>query len=63
MAKYRIVTDSYLGYEVQVWRWWLPVWVQAGFSNTHSTIDRAKQFAERHAKGRMVEYLGTIPRK
>ena len=34
MAQYRIVRDTYNGYEVQVRRWWFPVWVQLGFCNT-----------------------------
>lgn len=41
----RIVTDAYLGYEVQVWRWWFPIWLQAGFSNTYSNLAAAEAFA------------------
>jgi hypothetical protein len=57
MAEYRICTDSWLGYEVQVRRWWWPFWVQADFSNTHPSIERAELWAERHAQG-CVKYLG-----
>jgi hypothetical protein len=37
----RIVTDLYCGYEVQVWRWWFPFWIQLG-CNTQSTIEAAE---------------------
>jgi hypothetical protein len=46
MAQYRIVRDTYNGYEVQVRRWWFPFWVQLGFSNTHTSIERAEAWAE-----------------
>lgn len=52
-ARYRIVTDRYAGYEVQVWRWWWPFWVMAGFCNTHSTIEQARAFAHQHARGQL----------
>lgn len=44
IKRHRIVTDKYCGYEVQVkWLFW-PFWVMKGFSNTHSTIEAAKEF-------------------
>lgn len=56
---YRIVRDRWLGYEVQ-WRyWWMPFWVQASFSNTHSTIEKAEEFARNHARPQ-VKYLGAL---
>jgi hypothetical protein len=42
MTQYRIVRDTYAGYEVQVRRWWFPLWVPLGFSNTHTSIERAE---------------------
>ncbi len=45
--KYRIVTDSFLGYEVQVKFWFWPFWVQcrkASFTNTFSTVKEAEQW-------------------
>lgn len=46
--KYRIVKDSYLGYEAQVKRWWFPFyWVQMGFTNTHRTIEDAKNYIKK----------------
>ncbi len=54
---YRIVRDRYCGYEVQSWRWMWPFWVQAGGTNTHTTIEAARRYAEGHARG-VEEYLG-----
>ena len=34
--KYRIVRDQYDGYQVQVKRLWLPIWLQHG-RNSHPT--------------------------
>jgi len=42
----RIATDSYGGYEVQVWRWWFPFWVQPRI-NTHHSISEAEAYAKR----------------
>ena len=44
--KHRIVTDSYLGYEVQIKVWWWPFWVQRDITNTHRTLDKAKKYIE-----------------
>ena len=53
--RYRVVTDAYLGFEVQVWRWWWPFWMQCqtenGPSNTWSSLERAEEFAKHHAAG------------
>lgn len=56
-AKYRIVRDAYCGFEVQIWRWWLPFWLQAGFINTFPSVERAEEFARAHASP-VVKYLG-----
>lgn len=48
--KYRIVRDNYAGYEVQIKRWWFPVWLQAGFSNTHISIESAEAYARGHSQ-------------
>ncbi|MCU7531580.1 hypothetical protein LRM64_20430 [Prescottella equi] len=45
MSEYRIVRDAWAGYEVQVRRWWLPFWVQKGFTNTFSSIEDARDYA------------------
>ena len=45
--RYRIQADSFRGYEVVVWRFWFPFWVQLGAINTHRTIEEAKEYAER----------------
>ena len=48
--RYRIVRDKYAGYEVQCWRIWLPIWLQCGLTNTHSTIERARKYAAAHSR-------------
>jgi len=45
MAKYRIVTDKYCGYEVQVWHWWFPFWVQP-YCNTHVSVEDAEELVK-----------------
>lgn len=57
-AEYRIVQDSYLGYEVQIRRWWWPFWIQPQ-TNTHFSIERAERWAKAHAKG-TLKYLGRL---
>jgi hypothetical protein len=59
-SKYRICTDAFLGYEVQVKRWWWPFWYQIGGGNTNSSIEQAERRAKRHAKGRVVKVLGVL---
>lgn len=54
--KYRIIRDRFCGFEVQIKRWWFPVWYQCiserGDSvNTHSSIADAKLFISRHKEG------------
>lgn len=56
---YRIVPDHWLGFEVQIWRWWFPIWVQANFSNTHSTEEKAEAWAKKHAAG-LAKNLGVL---
>ena len=60
MSYYRIVHDKWAGFEVQVWRWWFPFWVQAGFSNTHPTVERAEAYATNHSQ-KVAKYLGKLP--
>lgn len=45
--RYRIVRDGYAGYEVQVRRWWFPIWFQHGFVNTHDSVDAARAYIAR----------------
>lgn len=42
--KYRIVKDNYCGFECQVWRLWFPFWIQMGFTNTHTSLEKAKEY-------------------
>lgn len=47
--KYRIVTDKYAGFEVQIKYWWLPfLWFQCGMVNTHVSIEKAKEYIAKH---------------
>lgn len=56
--EYRIVVDSYCGYEVQTKKWWFPFgWWQCGV-NTHSSIEEAQDFALKHST---IIYLGKLP--
>lgn len=55
--EYRIVRDTWAGYEVQIRRWWWPFWMQAGFSNTHGSLEAAERWAAAHAQGE-IKYLG-----
>ena len=60
-SKYRIVTDNYDGFECQHKRWWFPFWIQINYSNTHRTLEKARNFIndyERFRKHRseIVEY-------
>ena len=54
--EYRIVSDNYSGYEVQIRRWWFPFWCCID-SNTHTTTERAQSWAEAHAH-KNIKYLG-----
>ena len=46
-TRYRIVRDAYAGYEVQFRYWWMPFYMQAGYTNTHFSMDGAKRYLER----------------
>lgn len=58
--RYRIVTDKYLGFEVQVRYQFFPFWLQAGFCNTFATIERCESFIERHRAGHVVKYVEDV---
>lgn len=45
-TKYRIVRDTYAGYQVDVKKWWFPFWHQKGFTNTRPTLEKAREFAK-----------------
>jgi len=69
--RYRIVTDAYLGFEVQESRkqlWWWSAWDQP-IPNTHRTVEEARAWLKRlpqiladrkrkhETAGRVVEYV------
>lgn len=60
MTEYRIVTDRFNGFEVQLRRWWWPFWQQANFSNTHTSVEKAEAWARVYARGSVVKYLGRL---
>lgn len=41
--KFRIVSDSWSGYEVQYKVWFWPFWIQCDMTNTSSTLQEAKE--------------------
>ena len=45
-TKYRIVGDTYSGYECQKKPWWCPFFYQMGYTNTHTNLDEAKKYIE-----------------
>lgn len=59
MAKkqYRIVTDKFLGYEVQYSYWWLPFYIQLGWANTYSTISKAKEHIEHDKQTNIINKI------
>ena len=58
---YRIVTDKYLGFEVQSRRWWSPFWNQVDGCNTHWSIEIAEEFLRqyltRRKPGKFVKFI------
>ena len=53
--KYRIVEDGYLGYCVEIKKWWFPFWVEilgrrVVDANTHPTIKEAEEYIEKHKR-------------
>lgn len=54
-TRYRIVTDDFAGFEVQIKRWWLPIWFQCHhrgmFINTFGTQDKALEFIKARKSG------------
>jgi len=62
MICYRIVQDTFSGYEVQFKRRWWPFWLQCGDRgrcgiNTHRTIESAERFAADHRLPYVVKNL------
>ena len=43
LRRFRITTDVYAGYEVQIWRLWWPFWIQYRM-NTFACIEDAKAY-------------------
>ena len=61
-TRYRIVTDSYCGFEVQYRPWWCPIWLQAGARggwgvNTCTSIEMARNIIARHKASGVVVHV------
>ncbi len=58
--RYRIITDTYSGYEVQykypLWPFWIEASAPGYSTNTHSTIEKAKVFLAEHKTTKGVVY-------
>lgn len=53
--EYRVVNDAYMGFSVEIRRWWWPWW--AKLSGTYGGIEAAEAKAFGHAGG-VVKHLG-----
>lgn len=54
---YRIVRDSYAGYEAQ-WRpWWWPFWSECFGTNTSKTMEEAEMLAKHHRNPVLKEWF------
>lgn len=45
--KYRVMPDMFAGFEIQIKRWWFPVWIQLGV-NTFSKKGHALAWLKNH---------------
>lgn len=65
-TRYRIVRDSYSGYEAQYRPWWFPVYLaipRICSTNTCATVEEARELCDlhaRHGNTAVVEYY--VPR-
>jgi hypothetical protein len=56
--KYRIFTDRFFGYEVQVKRWYFPfMWYQFEATNTHTSVKEAEEYFCRKLNCKKVEVV------
>lgn len=42
-TRYRVVRDSYCGYEAQFRYWWMPFYLMVGMCNTSRTVEQAER--------------------
>ena len=57
--RYRIVTDRWNGFEVQVWRWWWPFWEMPAV-NTSASPRQAKEWLERHLSRKTTQFQSQV---
>ena len=48
-TRYRVIRDTYNGYEAQFKHWWMPFYLQIGGTNTFTTEIAAKNLCMIHA--------------
>lgn len=46
-TKIGIFRDTYLGYEVRIWKWYWPFWTSYDY-RSFSTVEAAEEFAKSH---------------
>ena len=56
-TRYRIVKDDHLGFEAQFRYWWMPLYNELDWSNTHHSVDSAERMINNRKSGRVVKYL------
>lgn len=60
-ARYRIVRDTYSGFEAQFRPWWSPFWFMVNGCNTKPNLETAEKLCRTHAtRGNVVKYLGEL---
>ncbi|MDY0251185.1 MAG: hypothetical protein RBR45_14215 [Pseudomonas sp.] len=55
--RYRIITDRFLGFEVQYTYWWFPFWIELDWTNTHNTISEAKEYIEQDKQTNIINKI------
>ena len=54
-TKYRVVRDSYAGFEAQYRPWWSPFWFQCFGINTRGTVEGSEELCRLHARSKVVK--------
>tara|TARA_R110000851_G_scaffold275123_1_gene427760 strand:+ start:561 stop:770 length:210 start_codon:yes stop_codon:yes gene_type:complete len=48
--RFRIITDNFAGFEVQIKHWYSPFWIELNGLNTEGSIESAKELIEKTKK-------------
>lgn len=57
--RYNYYSNYRTVYDVQMRRWWFPVWETIRYNA--NSLEIAETIAVNHAKGSVVKYLGRLP--